>query len=150
MRPWSIVAAVIAGLAIVILLAYGADGRDVPGRAKEAADERAAQDLVDLPIAVGPEQTITVVLERNIVPPDTAALLGEVRDLLAAAESQPPEQEKATLEQAVDKLDAASDSIDEAAEETSPSRLFTRIRLERINRTLDRVQAVIEDRLALL
>lgn len=149
MRPWSIVAAVIAALAIVVLLAYGADGRDVSGRGREGADERAAQQLVGVPVGVGSEQAITMVLDLSIVPPEAAANLSEARDLLMAAEDQPPEQARATYQQALDKVDAASASIDKAADDqTSPSKMLTRIRLERMSRTLDRVRAVIEDKLA--
>ncbi len=148
MKPWSIVVMVIAALAIVVLLIEGGNEHRVAGQAREGADERAAQQLVGMPVGVGPGAAVTMVLERDdIVPPEAASLLGEARDLIDAATAQPADQAQATLEQALDRLKAAREIIDTAADDTSPSNVLTKVRLERISRTLDGVQAVIELRL---
>jgi hypothetical protein len=156
MRPWSIVAAVLAALGILLLVAYGSDGGDFSGRASEGVDERAAQQLVAQPVALGPEPAIAIVLERGhespdevppyaaaLLPPATAALLEEVRGLLTTAAGQPADQAKATLEQVGERLDLAIDQVEEAADDTSND--VRRIRLLQLQHTLEAIRDVVED-----
>src|SRR5687768_13691677 len=97
MRPWGIVAAVFAALAILILVAYGGNEDAFAGRARDGIGVRAAQPLVAAPVGSGPDQAVTIVLERGqrspdqvppyaaaLLPPDVVPLLQEVRDLLAS------------------------------------------------------------------
>ncbi len=95
-------------------------------------------------MAIGAEPSITIVLEREDVPGDAAGLLGEVRDLLATAESQPAEEAKATLEQGLDRLDTAIDQVEDAADDTSND--VRKIRLLRLQHTLESIRDEVEDR----
>ena len=70
MRPWGIVAAILAGLGILILLVYGGNADAFAGRARDGIGERAAQQLVAMPIGLGPDAAVTIVLERGQQPPD--------------------------------------------------------------------------------
>jgi hypothetical protein len=144
MGPWSIVAAVLAALAILILVAYGGNEDDFSGRERAAVDNRAAQELVALPVALGADPALTIVIDRQMAPEEVAALLQEARDLVATAAGQPPDQAKATLQQAIDKLDTALDEVDQAADDTSND--VVRIRLLQLHRVLERVKDVLEDK----
>ena len=81
---------------------------------------------------------------RRCCRPKTAALLDEARGLLATAAGQPADQAKATLEQAIERLDAAIDQVEEAADDTSND--VRRIRLLRLQYTLEAIRDVVEDR----
>ena len=158
MSPWGIVAAVVAALGIFVLVVYGGEGRDSSGRGREGIDELAAQQLVGQPVTLGPESSITIVLERGqqppdetrsyataLLPPETVALLEEVRDLLASTAGQTTDQARPALEQALDRLDLALDQIDTAAEDTSND--VTKIRLLQLHRALESVRDWIETKL---
>jgi hypothetical protein len=145
MRPWAIVVAVIAGLGILFLIANGSDGRDFSGRDRDAINERALQPLAALPVGLGPAPAIEIVQRKPQLPPDTATLLDEARNLVNSADGQPADQAKAALEQAIDKLDAALDQIDDAADDESND--LVRLRLREIQIALERVRDVLEDRL---
>jgi hypothetical protein len=139
-----VVAGILAALAIFILVAYGSEGRDFSGREREGIDERGAQTLIGVPVGLGVDPALTLVIDRQMPPEEVAALLQEVRDLWATAAGQPPDQAKATLEQAIDKLDTALDEIEQAADDTSNDR--DRIVLLRLHRVLERVKDVLQDR----
>jgi type VI protein secretion system component VasA len=145
MRPWAIVIAVIAGLALVFLVVYGSNGRDFSGRDRDALNERALQPLVALPVALGPAPAIAIVQQKPQLPSETTALLDEVRNLVSSAEGQPADQAKPALEQAIDKLDLAIDQVDDAANDESND--LVRLRLREIQLALEKVRDVLEDRL---
>jgi type VI protein secretion system component VasA len=145
MRPWAIVIAVIAGLALVFLVVYGSDGRDFSGRDRDALNERALQPLVAFPVTLGPAPALTIVQQKPQLPSESAALLDEVRNLVSSAEGQPADQAKPALEQAIDKLDLAIDQVDDAAEDESND--LVRLRLLEIHLVLERVRDVLEDQL---
>jgi hypothetical protein len=139
MRPWAIVCAALAAFAVLFLIGSGADGRDESGRAKEGVDERGAQVLSAAPVLTGPAPAITLVLENPHTPADAATLISEARDLVTAADGQPPDQAKQSLEQAKAKLHDAEKMIEKAADDTS--NFVTRLRLVRLDRALEAVQA---------
>ena len=145
MRPWAIVFAVIAGLALVFLVVYGSDGRDYSGRDRDALNERAVLPLAALPVTLGPAPAIAIVQQKPQLPAETATLLDEARNLVSSAEGQPADQAKPALEQAIDKLDVAIDQIDDAAEDESND--LVRLRLLEIHLVLERVRDVLEDQL---
>ena len=139
MRPWQIVCGVLAAFAILFLIGTGSNGRDMSGRAKEGVDERGAQVLSAAPVLTGPAPAITLVLENPHTPGDAATLISEARDLVTAADSQPTDQAKQSLEQARTKLHDAEKMIEKAADDTS--NFVTRIRLVRLDRALEAIQA---------
>jgi hypothetical protein len=145
MKPWSIAIVAVAGIAIVALLVVGGDERGFARRARAQVNARPALELTGITKIGGPEQTLVVILDLEVVPPEAASLLAEVRNLVEDAKDQPPDQAKDSLEEALDKLDEAMDLIDEAADDTS--NLAVKARLERINAALASVEDEIEARL---
>jgi len=149
MGIWSWVAGIVAGAAIIFLLASGSDDRTFDrtfaGREREAFYERSAQSVYAMPVSAGPEQAMTIVISTGDVPQDVAPSLDEVRQLLATAATQPSDQAKATLEQAQEKLGAAITSIEKEADDTSND--ATRIRLLRLSLTLKKIEALIQVKL---
>jgi len=148
MRPWQIVCGVLAAFAILFLIGSGSDGRENSGRAREGIDERGAQQLSAAPVLVGPASAMTLVLDTNHAPADAAALISEARDLVTAADGQQPDQAKQSLQQANAKLHDAERIIEKAADDTS--NYVTKIRLDRLDRALERVQDRIDTKIALL
>jgi hypothetical protein len=148
MKPWSIAIAIVAGLAIVALLAWDSDGRDFGQRVAAEGSTRPAQDENNVAVIVGPERALVIILEQGQVPEEAQGILGEVRDLITNAERQEGREAQRTLEQAVDKLDEAIDQVDEAADDTE--NLSVKLRLELLKNRLESVRSLLEVRIAQL
>jgi hypothetical protein len=140
-----VVVAVIVALAIVLLVVNGGDS-DVSGREREAFAEGPAQALVAAP-ALDPAPVIVMVEEQgqDRLPAETAAQLGEVRDLLTAAAEQPADQARPALEEALGKLDSAVAQIDTAAQDADNQ--AAKLRLQRLQQALEAVRELIATRL---
>jgi hypothetical protein len=145
MSVWGWIAGILAGVGIVFLIAYGDDDNQIAGRQREAFNEQTAQSFVTGPEAYGSEEAISLVLNDQYLPDDLKGTLDEVRQLVATAASQPAEQAKPTLEQAVEKLGPAIDSIEQAADDTSND--ATRMGLLRLALVLTKVEDLIQARL---
>jgi hypothetical protein len=139
------VVGIIAALGILLLVAYGGES-DVSGREREGFEEGPAQALVAAP-AVDPAPVLTIVEEqgRDRLPAETLAPLTAVRDLLAGAAGQSPEQAQAALGEAAGKLDGVLSQV-ETAVDAAPDQL-TKIRLLHLQRVLEAIQASIAARL---
>jgi hypothetical protein len=144
-----IVVGAVAIIALLALLIFGGDDHaGIAGQDREGFEERTSQWLVAAPAGVDPAPvTITAVEQaQDRVSPETVAQLEEVRDLLATAAEQSPEQVQATLQQANERLDSALSQVETAVAE-APDRL-TRIRLLHLQRLLEAIQESVEARLA--
>jgi len=142
MRPWSIVIAVLAGLAIVALVGSGADGRTFAQRALAGVTVRPGLPVRGVVVVTGPDQSINIILNEKIIPDDAASALHDARGLIASAATQSPEQAKATLNQAVTKIDDAMHSIKKTADDTS--NLAVKLRLEQTYTALSAIRAQIQ------
>jgi len=145
MSVWTWVAGIVGGAAIVILLVVGDDDHDFSGRDREALFEGPPQALISAPAAIGAEQAMTIVVAQEEAPAEVQPSLEEVRQLLATAATQSPEEAKPTLQQAKDTLNGAIDQIEAAADDTSND--LTKIRLLRLALVLNRVEDLIQIRL---
>ncbi len=145
MGVWGWIAAVLAGAGIILLLTIGDGDHDFFGRDREALFEGPPQALISAPAAIGAETAMTIVVDQEQAPAEVQPALEEVRQLLATAATQSPDQAKPTLQQAKDTLNAAIDQIDEAADDTSND--LTKIRLLRLSLVLNRVEDLIQIRL---
>lgn len=142
MRPWSLVIAVVAGLAIVALVGSGADGRTFAQRALAGVTVRPGLPVRGVVVVTGPDQALNVILNEKIIPDDAAVALQDARGLFARAATQPPEQAKGTLNQAVSKIDDAMNAIKKAAEDTS--NLAVTLRLEQTYTALAAIRAQLQ------
>jgi hypothetical protein len=145
MGVWGWIAGILAGAAIIGILAVGDEDHDFFGRDRDALFEGPPQALISAPAAIGAEHAMTIVVAQDEAPPEVAPTLEEVKQLLATAAGQPPEQAKPTLEQAQEKLNGAIDQIDQAADDTSND--VKKIRLIRLSLILNRVEDLIQIRL---
>jgi GAF domain-containing protein len=145
MSVWTWVAGIVGGAAIVILLVVGDEDHNFSGRDREALFEGPPQALISAPAAIGAEQAMTIVVAQEEAPAEVQPLLEEVRQLLATAATQSPEEAKPTLQQAKDTLNGAIDQIEAAADDTSND--LTKIRLLRLALVLNRVEDLIQIRL---
>ncbi len=148
MKLWGWVAGILAGLAIVALLASGADDRSFGGRQREGIAERSAQSLVAAPSGAGVDVTLTIAAEASITPPDVKSSIEQVQQLWATASTQQGDEAKATLQQASDQLQSAIDSTENAAADSSND--AERQRLLVLAMLLERIEAVIQFRIDLL
>src|SRR5215217_2708645 len=142
MSVWAWVAGVVAGAAIIFLVATGDDDRTFAGRDREAVEERSAQALVAAPIGVGADVTLGIAIADEDTPPEIKSSLEQVRQLLATAAPQEPGQAKATLQQAQDTLNTAIDATRDAVDDTSND--ATKIRLLALAHLLERIETVIQ------
>jgi len=145
MGVWGWVAGIVAGAAIIGLLAVGDNDHDFFGRDREALFEGPPQALISAPAAIGAEAAMTIVVAQGEAPPEVAPTLEEVRQLLATAAGQPADQAKPTLEQAQEKLNGAIDQVEQAADDTSND--VKKIRYLRLALILNRVEDLIQIRL---
>jgi hypothetical protein len=145
MSVWTWVAGIVGGAAIVILLVVGDDDHEFSGRDREALFEGPPQALISAPAAIGAEQAMTIVVDQRQAPAEVQPSLDEVRQLLATAATQSPDEAKPTLQQAKDTLNAAIDQVEAAADDTSND--LTKIRLLRLTYVLNRVEDLIQIRL---
>src|SRR5262245_11231433 len=135
MSVWSWIAGIVAGAAIIFLIATGSDDRTFAGRERQAFYARSVLSMVAMPASTGTDVAMTIV-EPPIPQPsgrvqqDIAGSISEVQQLLATAATQPADQQKATLQQAQEKLDATIKQVDKAADDTSND--ATRIQLLRL------------------
>jgi hypothetical protein len=142
-RAWVVV--LVAAAAIVGLVILGGEDRMASGRAREGTEERSAQALLPAPTGAGAGVTISITKENEAVPEDVRSSLEQVQQLLAAADDEPPDQAKQTLQEAQDVLNDAIDSTVDAATDTSND--ATRVRLLAIAHQLKRIENVIELRI---
>jgi hypothetical protein len=145
MGVWGWVVGVLAGAAVVTLLVVGDGDHSFSGRDREALFEGPPQALISAPAAIGAEQAMTIVVTQGQGPADVQPLLDEVRQLLATAATQSPDQAKPTLQQAKDTLNDAIDRVETEADDTSND--VTKIRLRRLALILGRVEDLIQFRL---
>lgn len=145
MGVWGWVAGIIAGAAIIGMLVVGDEDHQFFGRDREALFEGPPQSLISAPAAIGAEYAMTVVVLQEEAPAEVQPTLEEVKELLATAAGQQPEEAKATLQQAQEKLNGAIDQIEQATEDTSND--VTKIRLLRLTLILKKVEDLIQIRL---
>ena len=145
MGIWAWIAGIIAGVAIIFLVAYGDDDRSYAGRDRESLSERNAQALEAAPAAVGAEVTVGLAIIDSDTPPEIKSSLEQVQQLLATAASQEGDEAKTTLGQAQETLQSAIDATKDAADDTSND--ATKIRLLTLAHLLERIETVIQIRL---
>ncbi len=148
MKIWAWVAGLLAVVAVVALLALGADDRTFGGRQREGLAERSAQSLVVAPSGVGVDVTLAIAADASITPPDVESSIKQVQQLWATASTQQGDEAKATLQQASDQLQSAIDSTENAAADSSND--AERQRLLVLAMLLERIEAVIQFRIDLL
>src|SRR5262245_30997602 len=145
MSVWAWVVGVIAAAAIVVLIATGSDDRTFGGRDRQAFYARSALSMIAMPKSTGPDEAVRVVESTGSVPQDVAPTLDEVKQLLATAATQPVDQQKATLQDALTKLGTAIKQTEKEAADTSNH--WTKILLLRQVLTLKKAQALIQTKL---
>jgi hypothetical protein len=145
MSVWAWVAGIVAAAAIIFLLANGSDDRTFAGRDRQAFYARSVLSMVAMPPSAGAEDAVIAVESTGKVPQDVVPTLDEVKQLLATAATQSADQQKATLQQAHDKLGTAISQIEQKADDTSNQ--ATKIYLLRQVLTLKKVQALIQTKL---
>jgi hypothetical protein len=119
--------------------------RDLVASAKDLPPDQAQAALAQARAKLDVARVQMAAAAHSTLPPETAALLTEVRDLVASAKNRPPEQAQPALEQAREKLDLARQQI--AAAARAESNDVVKIRLLRLHRMLDAVRAQIEARI---
>jgi hypothetical protein len=145
MGVWGWVVGILAGAAVVTLLVVGDGDHSFAGRDREALFEGPPQALISAPAAIGAEQAMTIVVNQGQGPAEVQPMLEEVRQLLATAATQSPDQAKPTLQQAKVTLNEAIDRVEAEADDTSND--VTKIRLRRLALILGRVEDLIQFRL---
>ena len=113
-----IVAGILAALGILFLLANGGES-DISGREREGVRRGPGAGISCGAGSSTPPRSITIVEEqgRDRLPAESLAQLTEVRDLLAGAAGQSPEQAKPALEQAVGEARWRLSQVETAADE---------------------------------
>lgn len=142
MRPWSIAIAVVASLAIVALVGSSANGRTFAQRSLAGVSERPGLPVKGVVAVTGPDQSINIILDEKIIPDDATSALQDARALITSAATQSPEQAKATLNQAVSKIDDAMNSIKQAVSNTS--NLAVKLGLEQAYTALSAIRAQVQ------
>jgi hypothetical protein len=145
MGIWAWVAGIIAGVAIIFLVAYGDDDRTFAGRDREGLSERNAQSLEAAPVSVGTDVTLDIAVADSVTPPEVKSSLEQVQQLLATAAGQEGDEAKTTLQQAQETLGGAIDATNDVIGDTSND--ATKYRLLTLVHLLERIETVIQTRL---